>query len=99
MTSRNKVAENVNEIMTAVENSWTEIDLLSMKRLDDLKDVLYQWADYTEAMKGLMKWLREAEENIKQPLYKLTVKELETKLLQYQVSIKNIISKEKVRKK
>ena len=85
MESGTVVAGNVSKTMNELETSWDAIELTSLKRITDLKDVLYRWSEYTEAMKVLMKWLRDTERKINRPLHRLTVEDLEKTLAQYQV--------------
>ncbi|XP_047138452.1 uncharacterized protein LOC100206390 isoform X5 [Hydra vulgaris] len=67
--------EKINPAIS-IQGLWSKIEKLISRCFDDIKEVLLIWAEYTENIKGLIYWLRSSENIIKQPLHKLSAKQL-----------------------
>ena len=78
--------EEIHKLIIDTEVSWMEIEVDTLKRMDDLKSTLHRWTDYTENMRDIMTWLRACEEKIKKPFHQLDVQGLQEKLQEFQVS-------------
>jgi len=79
-------AEHIQKLRIDIEVSWIEVEVSTLKRLDDLKSTLHRWTDYTDNMKDLMTWLRICEEKTKQPFHQYNADELKVKLQELQVN-------------
>lgn len=86
---RHSSSDKIQKVVIDVEVSWTEIEVMALENVDQLKNILYRWADYTDAIKDMMSWLRDVEVQVKQPLYQSSERGLEKKLLQFQVGFFN----------
>ncbi|XP_065655759.1 uncharacterized protein LOC100206390 isoform X8 [Hydra vulgaris] len=67
--------EKINPVIS-IQGLWSKVEKLISRCFDDIKEVLLIWAEYTETIKGLIFWLRSSENIIKQPLHKLSAKQL-----------------------
>ena len=84
--SHHVIADNVRKSVLNTEISWTELELVVMKQLDDTKNTLHQWTSYTNDIKNLAKWLRGFEKEVKPTHYRLSWKDLELMFQKFQVS-------------
>jgi hypothetical protein len=82
--SHQVIADNVRKSVLNTEISWTELELVVMKQLDDTKNTLQQWSNYTTEINNLTKWLRSFEKEIKPTHHRLSWKDLELMFQKFQ---------------